>query len=76
MPPTYTKWGTRYPWKNWFGRTGRIVTIHHNKDYHCMPHSMVSNIRAAARNHKLKVAISLGDDLTTISFRVVKKEAS
>lgn len=57
----------RYPWDTWFGR--RTVTITRGKDFTCMPHSMMIQVRANAIKRKLDVSVNMHDDSLTITVK-------
>jgi len=60
--------GVRYPWDEWFAVDG--FTIRHGREYSCMPHGMVQNVRRAAAARGLSVSVSIeADGLITVTVR-------
>lgn len=62
----------RYPWDKWFKTKKFIVTK--GKDFHCMTHSMVAQIRSRAAKFNQRVAVTVsnganGKDVITVSQR-------
>jgi len=70
LPPRVTQ----YPWDKWFrgGKTSktRQFRLNRYKDYHCMPHSMISLVRVTARKRGLRVSVRvLAKDQLLITLR-------
>lgn len=63
------KFGTRYPWDDWFDRG--IVTLVRGRHYLCRTDSMVQMVRFAAADRNLLVNTTIADDGSSISFAVV-----
>lgn len=65
------KHGARYPWQQWFSRSG--FTLVRGKDYHYRTSIMAQMIRNAASRpeHDVRVRISIAPDERSLTVRVL-----
>lgn len=57
--------GALYPWDKWFSRA-RFV-LRRGKDYNCLPHGMVQQIRNAAAARGVAVSVSVDEGTLTVT---------
>ena len=58
MAKTKRPKGDNYPWDRWFSRKKIVLT--EGKDFKCMAHSMIVQIRGAAASRSKSVSIKAG----------------
>jgi hypothetical protein len=66
----------RYPWEDWFSQDE--FRLKRGKDFQCMPHGMIVQIRTYAASRRIKVAIKVVSNDTiqvTVKERGNKRNA-
>ena len=59
------KFGTRYPWTDWFKKS--TFTITEGKDFHCQLHGMAQMVRATAARLGYKVNLKIAGKTIEVS---------
>lgn len=60
----------RHPWKTWFAKSKFV--LHQGEHFDCQTHSMVAQIRSAARKHHVSVSIQVSEG-TSIQVTIKKR---
>jgi len=59
----------RHPWSTWFNGKRKEFELHRHKDFNCMTHSMVSQIRGFASRNKISISVQTYEDCILVVIR-------
>jgi len=62
----------RYPWDQWFATTRKQRRLVRGKHFHCQPHSMSIQVRAAAALRGLRVSVYIEEQTLIVTLREKK----
>lgn len=57
----------RYPWDKWFNQ--KVFELKQGRDFDCMPHSMIVQIRQVASSRGVRVLIKTRDNMLIVSVK-------